>query len=356
MESKSGSSRRHPLRWVLPFTVINGTLLLLGLLVHVGLRTSLRVVHSVPLWGVAEVVLVVKNALMMVGVDVMTGHRPRLHQGNNGNDEDSPRWGAVAVSVVKFSVQEAMVYRLALYWGLVDHAATLVPTTTTLWGLMANAVAFVAVSFMYEVVFDFGHYWTHRWLHLSPPLYRAFHAAHHRHSNPTVYDTFDDTIGGNFLTNCLPQLVALVAVVALLGWVPLPHSCYALLLVYKAVVEVSGHLGKDIGNASSFPQCKVLPGRLGIALSTQDHHRHHRNGKTNFAKRFSLWDKCFGTYHNAKELSHGDAAPVSEGGYARYSTHTKGPDTPAVGLRQTLVRQRLDNGEFRTRSGRFINH
>jgi len=306
---KSSANPPHPLRWVRCFVAINGALLLLGLLVHVGLRTSLLVVRSVSLWGVAEAVLLIKNTLLMLGVDLVTRHRQSIHRGSGGGDGTHLKhrpssWGAVAASVTKFSVQEALTYRFALYLGLVDQAATLVATTTlaTAWGWATAAAAFVAVSFVYEVVFDLGHYWTHRWLHDSPALYRAFHAAHHRHANPTVYDTFDDTIGGNLLTNCLPHVVALGAVVwGLRGGLPLPHSCHALLLVYKTFVEVSGHSGKDVGNASSFPQCKALPGRLGIALFTQDHHAHHRNSKTNFSKRFSLWDKCFGTFHSTTE-------------------------------------------------------
>jgi len=272
-------------------------LLLVGLLVHAGLLMSWHVVYSVPLWGVADVVMLVKNVVLMLGVDVMTRKRQSLHRGPP-SARPPPSLGTVVVNDVKYSVLEAMTYRVAIYLGLLDRGApTAAPTTP--WGWAAALVGFVAVTFVYEVVFDFGHYWTHRWLHMSPVLYRAFHAAHHRHADPTVYDAYDDTVGGTVLTNNVPHILALGAVALLRGGAPLPHFCHALLLVYKSEVEIAGHLSKDMGNVSTFPQCMALPARLGIALFTQDHYAHHRNGKTNFAKRFSLWDKCFGTFQTS---------------------------------------------------------
>ena len=61
-------------------------------------------------------------------------------------------------------------------------------------------------------------------------------------------------------------------------------------------MEISGHSGKDIGKASSFPQFKWLPAWCGFELYSQDHYMHHRNSKVNFSKRFTLWDRMFETF------------------------------------------------------------
>ena len=319
-------------RWLKPFALINGVLLVLGYSLHLSLLMALHVAW-LPWYGAVETLLTFKNLLLLLGIDWATRHRPSIiisnstiSRSSNSNSSNVTRnyetnvpsiapcpWRVLVASVTKFSVQEAMAYRLALYWGLVDvdmsataatKAITTCTTTATTYLLdtLQWWLLFVVMSFVYEVVFDFGHYWAHRWLHEHPALYRAFHAAHHRHANPTVYHTFDDTVGGNVLTNCLPHLAALGVLVMSRGGRPLPHLSHALLLVYKTFVEVSGHSGKHVGNASSFPQCKALPSRLGIALYTQDHHTHHRNSKTNFSKRFTLWDRLFGTFHSAVDF------------------------------------------------------
>lgn len=68
-----------------------------------------------------------------------------------------------------------------------------------------------------------------------------------------------------------------------------------LMLVYKTFIEVSGHTGKQV-KSSSFPLCIWLPRIFGIELYTEQHHLHHLNSNCNYSKRFSLWDKMFGTY------------------------------------------------------------
>ena len=68
-----------------------------------------------------------------------------------------------------------------------------------------------------------------------------------------------------------------------------------LVWAYKAYVEAAGHAGCE-SRATSFPQCVWLPRWLGIALRTADHDAHHGAAAVNFAKRFTLWDRVFGTY------------------------------------------------------------
>jgi sterol desaturase/sphingolipid hydroxylase (fatty acid hydroxylase superfamily) len=81
---------------------------------------------------------------------------------------------------------------------------------------------------------------------------------------------------------------------------------FELLWAYKVWVEVAGHTGVDAPRATSFPQCVWLPRALGCALRTAEHEQHHLSPGCNFSKRFTLWDRVFGTYSPAK--SHAAAA------------------------------------------------
>ena len=280
------------------YIIINGSLLSLGLLLHISMTrmTRLMILPSYVPAGI-EILLILKNWLLLVCVDYATSHRRNI-----GNAVAIPRgrieWIAVAVSVVKFSIQESLTYRLSLWCGLIAVPHTSFPLDNSIDIFLQGYLTFIGISFVFEILFDFLHYWGHRLLHEFPYLYRNFHLAHHKNANPTVYHTFEDTIGGNIVTNCIPHLISLVALV-LLQRQPISHCQHAILLVYKSFVEVSGHSGKDVGGASSFPQCKWLPTLLGIELYTQDHHTHHRNSKTNFSKRFSIWDKLFGTLQSS---------------------------------------------------------
>ena len=75
-------------------------------------------------------------------------------------------------------------------------------------------------------------------------------------------------------------------------------------IAYKTFVEIAGHAGIET-NSTSFPQAVVLPKLFGIEMRTNDHDLHHTStGKPcNFAKRFTLWDKVFGTYENPSQLA-----------------------------------------------------
>lgn len=153
-----------------------------------------------------------------------------------------------------------------------------------------NYVQFVFYSFIFELIFDFFHYIGHYLLHKNKYLYNSFHAGHHKHQYPIAITAFYQHPIDLILTNSLPQLFALL----LFPYFSLLY--YSIILTYKTFIEISGHLGKDLGNASSFSQCIWLPKMFGIELRTIDHDFHHTHYKYNFSKRFSLWDKLFGTY------------------------------------------------------------
>lgn len=176
------------------------------------------------------------------------------------------------------------------------------------------------VSFVWEVLFDFGHYWAHRLCHESPWLYRHVHKAHHRFLHPSALTTAYFSLADVALTNLGPSLLAFAAVP------PMSPLQVAVLLAYKRVIEIAGHSGMDSSGAvtarfhvfgvvplayftCSLPQLVWLGRALNIETTIAAHDLHHSypGFACNFASRLSLWDRVFGTYKDPHEL--GDDAP-----------------------------------------------
>jgi sterol desaturase/sphingolipid hydroxylase (fatty acid hydroxylase superfamily) len=154
-------------------------------------------------------------------------------------------------------------------------------------------ITFIPRSFFFELIFDLAHYTTHRLAHSIPIVYKAIHKEHHQNILITPFTTFHQNPVDLLLTNTLPLLFASQIV-------PTSHLFICVMMWYKTLLEVGGHLGK-VTKANSFPQCIWLPRLLKIELKSEDHNLHHRNPMRNFSKRFSIWDKAFGTFEAYKE-------------------------------------------------------
>ena len=156
-------------------------------------------------------------------------------------------------------------------------------------------VLFPAKAFVFELLFDLAHYATHRAAHI-PALYRYVHAHHHdMHAHTNILTTFRQDPADFLLTNTLPMLFASQLV-------PFTQFELHVFLFYKTFLELSGHTGKKL-RATSFPQFSWLPRWLGIELNASDHFAHHVNPRYNFSKRFSIWDKLFGTFRRPQQVS-----------------------------------------------------
>ncbi len=150
---------------------------------------------------------------------------------------------------------------------------------------------FIPKSFMFEIVFDFFHYWSHRMAHSNKTLYKLLHKKHHKFTHPTAIITYYQEPLDLILTNSIPTILTLCLVPRV------TYFQYTLILLYKSYIEISGHVGKKLHPISSFTQFIWLPRYLGIELYAEDHDTHHSKNNCNYSKRFSLWDKVFGTYH-----------------------------------------------------------
>jgi sterol desaturase/sphingolipid hydroxylase (fatty acid hydroxylase superfamily) len=155
--------------------------------------------------------------------------------------------------------------------------------------ILTDLLFFIPISFMYEIIFDFFHYLSHRLLHKNRFLYTNIHKIHHSYSHCNAFVSYFHHPLDLVITNSIPQMITLCIIPKI--------SFYTMnaILIYKIFIEISGHSGKKI-KSSSFSQCYWLPKFLGIELKTEDHDIHHTLNNKNYSKRFKLWDIVFGTY------------------------------------------------------------
>lgn len=152
-----------------------------------------------------------------------------------------------------------------------------------------DIIYFVPISFIYEIVFDFFHYFTHRIEHSNKYLYQNIHKTHHTFSHPTTVITYYHHPIDIIFTNVIPQILTLCIIPKI------SIFTFNIILTYKTFIELSGHSGKLI-NSTSFVQFVWLPKLFGIELHTEDHDAHHKFNNCNYSKRFKLWDLIFHTY------------------------------------------------------------
>ena len=195
---------------------------------------------------------------------------------------------------------------------------------------LASVLGFTPLLLAFEVLMDLGHYLAHRACHAHPLLYRlSGHKQHHAVSRPTPLATFMQDPADVLFTNFVP-VVAALAVLDCNGWgVRFTPTQLVLALGYKSWLEVAGHVGDVDGHASSFPLFVFLPRWLGMELRTRDHDWHHTGGgRTNFSKRFKLWDVVFGTYFSPALAREGGGDGVGDA-----NAKTAGMGSKRLGVR-----------------------
>lgn len=158
--------------------------------------------------------------------------------------------------------------------------------------LLIELCTFIPISFIFELIYDFMHYWIHRYAHTNKILYKYIHKIHHSRTHTTYLDTYYQHPLDLILSNSIPFILSIF----LLNNLTYLHFC--LITVYKTAVEIAGHTGKKTYPTSSFPQFPWLVKYLNIELYTEDHDLHHRKLNYNFSKRLSIWDKLFNTYYS----------------------------------------------------------
>ena len=175
-------------------------------------------------------------------------------------------------------------------------AATIIETTTHIFiknilikSNNTNIIYIIPISFLFEIVFDLFHYTTHRMLH-HEYIYKYIHKKHHKFNHPSSIITFYQDPIDLLITNSFPTISTMIL---------LPFISYyefTLISIYKSFIEIGGHSGIISKPTCSFPQFIWLPKIFNIELYTEHHDLHHSSNNCNYSKRFSLWDKIFGTF------------------------------------------------------------
>lgn len=164
-----------------------------------------------------------------------------------------------------------------------------------------DLLMFIPVSFVFELIFDFFHYTAHRYMHVNKFLYKYCHKKHHKFSHPTPILAFYQDPFDLLLSNTLPTYVTAYIMTQLFKY-NMSFQMFLMINTYKTFTEITGHAGKEKENASicGFIQCIWLPKIFNIGLFVRNHDLHHTQNNCNYSKRFSIWDKLFGTFIDKK--------------------------------------------------------
>lgn len=163
--------------------------------------------------------------------------------------------------------------------------------------ILYDFIYFIPISFTFELIFDLFHYLSHRLLHSNKYLYKNIHKEHHNFQYVTPIITFYQNPIDLIISNSIPTILTLLIIPKMTLF------NFNAILVYKSFIEISGHSGKQLYPNTSFIQFRWMPIYLNIQLYSEDHFLHHHLNNCNYSKRFSLWDKAFGTYTPMKQLT-----------------------------------------------------
>jgi sterol desaturase/sphingolipid hydroxylase (fatty acid hydroxylase superfamily) len=169
----------------------------------------------------------------------------------------------------------------------------LMPTETTTTVTMMTIVTLIPRMFLFELAFDFAHYWIHRLCHENKWLYQNIHKTHHTHHKLTSIQT---------MIMSPIEVVLVYGIPLLIGTSVVRFSRFEFYLEcsFLSYQEFGGHLGRKMRPTSSFPQCVWIPQKLGsIELYSEDHEMHHSLLNCNYGKRFALFDNLFGTFKDS---------------------------------------------------------
>lgn len=108
-------------------------------------------------------------------------------------------------------------------------------------------IYFIPHSFLFEIIFDFFHYITHRLLHTNKKLF-FIHKLHHKYVNPEIINTFSHSPLDLIITNSIPSIITfkIIPEVSIVT--------FHMTLVAKTYTELCGHIGRYSFPTTSFFQ------------------------------------------------------------------------------------------------------
>jgi sterol desaturase/sphingolipid hydroxylase (fatty acid hydroxylase superfamily) len=273
------------LKSVKNFCIVNTFLLGLGFFQYLSIISYYNKLNNINNFFHILLIFICRNYLLLQFIEYGTKNKPKIN-----ND------------LTNLPVEE---YKYEFHINIIT--TTSVETITHIFiktKIMCNSFSinnyyeilyFLPISFIFEIIFDLFHYLTHRLLH-NKNIYKYIHKKHHKFNHPIAITTFYQDPFDLIITNSLPTILTLLTIKYITYF---QLNC---IIVYKNFIEISGHTGIISYPTSSFSQFMWLPILFNIQLYTEDHDNHHSLNNCNYSKRFSLWDKVFGTYVSNKYI------------------------------------------------------
>jgi sterol desaturase/sphingolipid hydroxylase (fatty acid hydroxylase superfamily) len=232
-------------------------------------------------------ILLVRNYFIINFIDYATKYQKNIHKQITGNNSIQDYSLEIHISHLQIVLLQTIeIYTIHKYLSINEN-------------YLFDITTFIPISFLYEIIFDFCHYWLHRICHVNNFLYINIHKKHHKHYNLTSIVTFYQNPLDFVLTGIIPEMITLYILHSL--FFKLSGFQFILILNYKLFSEIAGHSGKHT-NSCGFVQFIWLPRFLNIEIHTEDHDLHHKLLLCNYSKRFIIWDKLFNTYTKPIEI------------------------------------------------------
>lgn len=267
---------------LLTYFIINGGLITLSFLHYLILSLKINVLSKILSFFVKNIILLsISNAIIFYNKNNNIKNNTNKNNNNNKNNN----YLTYFKNFLYLSIATIIEYYVFNYYNNLSHKPN----------ILHDLFIFIPVSFIFEIIFDFFHYWSHRLLHSHSLLYQYIHKTHHAHVDVTPIDTFVQHPLDLILSNAIPSMLALNITKKIFG-IEISLFLLTIMMMYKSYIELLGHSDIDTKKTSSFVQFIWITRLLNISLFSKDHLIHHSHVMYNFSKRFSLWDKLFGTF------------------------------------------------------------
>lgn len=176
--------------------------------------------------------------------------------------------------------------------------------TSIYWDTYAYPLWYIPLSFfLCLVVHDTFFYWTHRFMHWQP-VFKYFHAGHHRSVSPTPWAIFAFQPAEAIL-----QFTGIMLIVMFLPLKPIVLLAY---LSYDSMINIAGHSGHEL-----VPKWMSRHWLFRGMNNVTHHDNHHTNMHVNYGAFFNVWDRWMGTFkdNDVSEPNQGqsDADPLAAG-------------------------------------------
>ena len=176
----------------------------------------------------------VKNELLVNLVKIFVQKHPDIHNNNRIHAKEKYKF--------EFQINLIINSFIEVFYGLTIFNLHFSNDYSNI-DIIDCIIWFIPLSFFFEIIFDFFHYWTHRMIHEYPLLYKYIHKKHHLHNNPNVYTSFYQDPLDLLITNFVPTLLTFYIVNS---YTNISYDIWRIINTYKVYIEICGHSGKDI--------------------------------------------------------------------------------------------------------------